>query len=77
MTIHEGSIVKGPSNIPSFDIPRSAQARALEEKGKEYILPIRVDDTELEGLLPTLGYVSIKIGIDEIGEMLVKKLRSR
>jgi hypothetical protein len=55
---------------------RSAQARALEEKGNEYILPIRVDDTELEGLLPTIGYVPIASGIDRIGEMLIKKLKS-
>jgi hypothetical protein len=55
---------------------RSAQARALEEKGNEYILPIRIDDTELEGLLPTIGYVPIASGIDKIGEMLIKKLQS-
>jgi TIR domain len=55
---------------------RSAQARALEEKGNEYILPVRVDDTELEGLLPTTGYVPIGTGIDRIGEILLKKLAS-
>ena len=33
---------------------RSAQARAPEERGNEYILPIRVDDIELEGLLPPI-----------------------
>jgi hypothetical protein len=55
---------------------RSAQARALEEKGNEYILPIRVDGTELEGLLPTIGYVPIEIGIDKIGKILIKKLMS-
>jgi hypothetical protein len=55
---------------------RSAQARALEEKGKDYILPIRVDETELEGLLPTIGYVPIEVGIEKIGEILLKKLRS-
>lgn len=54
---------------------RSAQARALEEKGKEYILPIRVDDTELEGLLPTVGYLPLATGIDTIGHMLLKKLQ--
>jgi hypothetical protein len=54
---------------------RSAQARAFEEKGAEYILPIRVDDTELEGLLPTIGYVPIATGIDRIGEMLIAKLK--
>jgi hypothetical protein len=55
---------------------RSAQARALEEKGKEYILPIRVDDAELDGMLPTVGYVSIDAGVDKIGELLIRKLRS-
>ena len=55
---------------------RSAQARALEEKGNEYILPIRVDGTELEGLLPTIGYVPINTGIEKIGEVLVKKLQA-
>jgi hypothetical protein len=56
---------------------RSAQARALEEKGNEYILPVQVDGTELEGLLPTIGYVPIKTGIERIGEMLVGKLTGR
>ena len=55
---------------------RSAQARALEEKGNEYILPIQVDGTELEGLLPTVGYVPISAGIEKIADMLVKKLKS-
>jgi hypothetical protein len=55
---------------------RSAQARALEEKGNEYILPIQVDGTELEGLLPTTGYVPIATGIDRISDMLIKKLAS-
>lgn len=55
---------------------RSAQARALEEKGKEYILPVRVDASDLDGLLPTLGYVPIDLGIEKIGDLLIKKLRS-
>jgi len=38
---------------------RSAQARAFEEN-REYILPVRLDDTELPGVLPTIGYVSDK-----------------
>jgi hypothetical protein len=56
---------------------RSAQARALEEKGNEYILPIQVDGTELEGLLPTIGYIPIGIGIEKIGEMLINKLSGK
>ncbi len=55
---------------------RSPQARALEEGGNEYILPIRVHDIELEGLLPTIGFVPLNAGIQQFGEMLVKKLRS-
>jgi hypothetical protein len=54
---------------------RSAQARALEEKGNEYILPIQVDGTKLTGLLPTIGYVPISTGLEEIARLLIKKLR--
>ncbi len=53
---------------------RSAQARAVAEKGDEYILPIQVDEIELDGLLPTIGYVPIRIGIDKIAAILIKKL---
>ncbi len=56
---------------------RSAQARALKEKGKEYILPIKVDDVELDGMPPTVGYLSIKKGIDEIADLLIKKLKKK
>src|ERR1022692_1201597 len=38
---------------------RAAQARALNES-YEYILPARFDDTELEGLLPTIGYIDLR-----------------
>lgn len=55
---------------------QSAQARALNEKGKEYILPIKIDDTELDGMPPTLGYVPIAKGIEKIAELLVKKLKA-
>lgn len=56
---------------------RSAQARAVEEKGNEYILPIRVDNTELEGLHPTIGYLSLsQYEIPRIADMLTAKLRT-
>lgn len=55
---------------------RSARARALNEKGNEYILPIKVDETELDGLVPTIGYLPLETGVDKIGEILMKKLRS-
>ena len=35
---------------------QAAQARALREN-KEYILPVRLDDTEIPGLLPTIAYL--------------------
>jgi hypothetical protein len=55
---------------------RSAQARALQEKGNDYILPIRIDETDLDGLPPNLGYVSIELGTDEISRLLVLKLQN-
>ena len=36
---------------------KSAQARALKEKGAEYILPIQVDNSELPVRLKILEYV--------------------
>jgi hypothetical protein len=56
---------------------QSAQARALKEKGKEYILPIKVDDSELVGMPPTIGYVPLSKGIDKIAEMLIKKIKEK
>ncbi len=53
----------------------SAQARALAEKGNEYILPIKVDNVELPGMPPTISYLSMAdYGIKRIGELLLKKL---
>jgi hypothetical protein len=37
---------------------RAAYARALRQDS-EYILPARIDDTELIGVRPTLGYISL------------------
>ena len=53
---------------------RSAQARAFEED-REYILPVRIDDTEIPGILPTDGYLDLRsMTIEEIYQALVKKL---
>ena len=52
----------------------SAQARAFEEK-EEYILPVRLDDTEIPGILQTLGYLDLRSGsIDKVYQALVEKL---
>lgn len=56
---------------------RSAQARSLAEKGAEYILPIQIDGSELEGIPPTIGYLSLdRYSIEQISQMLLKKLGS-
>jgi hypothetical protein len=34
----------------------AAQARAFQEH-RDYILPVRLDDTEIPGILPTIGYL--------------------
>ena len=50
----------------------SAFARAL--KDKEYILPVRFDDTEIPGLLPTIGYVDAKLkSPNELASMIEEK----
>jgi len=55
---------------------RSALARALEERGDEYILPIRVEAVDLDGVPPTVGYVDIKTHpIEQIADMLLKKMK--
>ena len=52
----------------------SAQARAFEEN-QEYILPVRLDDTEIPGILPTVGYLDLRsMTIEEIHQVLVEKL---
>jgi hypothetical protein len=53
---------------------RSALARAIAER-HEYILPARFDDTEVPGIRPTLGHVSL-IGKppEELGRLVLKKL---
>jgi hypothetical protein len=54
---------------------RGAQERMLQEKGNEYILPIKVNGVDLPGLPSTVGYLSIDLGIEKITEILVKKLK--
>lgn len=53
---------------------KAAQARALTQ-GIEYILPARFDDTEVPGLLPTVGYVSLKdTPAEKLANMIIEKL---
>ncbi|PRY86930.1 toll/interleukin-1 receptor domain-containing protein [Marinilabilia salmonicolor] len=53
---------------------KSAQARAFREN-REYILPIRIDDTKITGIHETIGYIDSKTHhIDEIISMILNKL---
>ena len=53
---------------------KAAQARAFGE-AREYILPVRFDDTEIPGVLPTIGYLSLKNrSSDKLVSAIVNKL---
>jgi hypothetical protein len=52
----------------------SAQARAFEERS-DYILPVKIDDTEIPGVRPTVGYID-KLPPRELAELVVRKVRS-
>jgi hypothetical protein len=55
---------------------RSAQARALTEFGP-YLLPVRLDDAELPGLRPTVGYVDARqLTPDSLTDLICRKLAS-
>ncbi|WP_422080264.1 toll/interleukin-1 receptor domain-containing protein [Ulvibacterium sp.] len=51
------------------------QARAFKE-AEEYILPIRFDQTEIPGLLPTIAYIeSVDYTIEEISDLILEKIK--
>jgi len=53
---------------------RSALERALQER-QEYILPVRFDDVELDGLSSAIGYVSVdQYPPDALASLLLTKL---
>lgn len=54
---------------------RSALARALEQRGA-YVLPVRLDDTDLDGLRPTVGYLDARrVGIGGIVKATLTKVQ--
>ena len=53
---------------------KAAQSRALEEGEREFILPIRLDETEIPGILSTVGYLEWKEGLKEIVRCVKQKL---
>jgi len=53
---------------------QAAQAKSFREK-HEYILPLRLDDTKISGLLPTTGYIDIRdTNICEIVDLIIQKI---
>lgn len=56
---------------------KAAQARAFEEIDEPYILPVRLDDIELPGLLPTIGYISLTGSTHaKVASLIAQKVRS-
>jgi hypothetical protein len=54
----------------------AAQARVFL-RDPEYILPIRLQDADIPGLLPTVGYVDWrKEGLDRIVNWILQKVRA-
>lgn len=54
---------------------RNAQARAFQQTRQEYILPIRLDDTEIPGILPTIGHLTYHNHTPEqIVDLILEKL---
>ena len=54
---------------------RSAIARSMEQRG-EYILPIVVEEVDLDGLQPSVGYVSANdYTAEQLADMIVEKLQ--
>ncbi|MEH2260520.1 toll/interleukin-1 receptor domain-containing protein [Nostoc sp.] len=52
----------------------SAQARAFKRE-EDYLLPAKFDDTEIPGLLPTIGYIKLQqITPQEFGQIIIQKL---
>jgi len=55
---------------------RTAIARAIENK-EDYILPVRFDDTQLDGLRSTIGHINIsKMLPEELAQKIISKLGS-
>jgi hypothetical protein len=53
---------------------KQAQARAFKEN-REYILPVRLDDTDIPGLNATVGYIDLRQHtLEELRTLIQKKL---
>ncbi len=52
---------------------RIVQARAFRENS-DYILPVRIDDSQMPGLPETIGYIKYNNNTDNIVELAIRKL---
>jgi hypothetical protein len=53
---------------------KNAQARAFESN-KEYVLPVRFDNSKIPGILPTTGYLDLSdISPKELAELIKQKI---
>src|SRR6266566_681398 len=88
LTVHFAEIYKDKANYcamfisnhyvsktwPQFE-RQHALARAIVEK-REYILPLRLDNSEVPGLSPTIGYINIRDTTPEaVADLLFRKIR--
>ena len=54
---------------------RSALARGIADVDAGYLLPVQIEEVDLPGLAPTIGYVSfLKFGVAGVADLIVKKL---
>jgi hypothetical protein len=53
---------------------QAAQERALKMRGREYIIPILIDDTPLPGFMDTIAHISISEGVANIAQIVHEKL---
>jgi len=53
---------------------RAAQERAFVSTNAEYILPVKIDQTDIPGLPATVGHVSISVGPEQLCQIILKKL---
>ena len=54
---------------------KAAQAKAFNEN-REYILPLRLDDAEIEGVLNTTGYIDYRnVSLEKTVDLIVEKVR--
>jgi len=55
---------------------KQAQTRAFRES-REYILPLRLDDTEIPGLNHTVGYIDLRItDLNAVCDLVIEKIYS-